>query len=102
MKLLPRDTAEDLFFSISPREQVELILALPQAEQRSWVRGLAPDDAADLIQEAPTDLRDRLLGMLDDQTRREVTALLAYREDLSSARLPALLRTARAALRAAN
>ncbi|TMA08447.1 MAG: magnesium transporter, partial [Deltaproteobacteria bacterium] len=47
LKLLPRDTAEDLFFSISPREQVELILALPQAEQRSWVRGLAPDDAAD-------------------------------------------------------
>jgi magnesium transporter len=81
LKLLPRDTAEDLFFSISPREQVELILALPQAEQRSWVRGLAPDDAADLIQEAPTDLRDRLVGMLDDQTRREVTALLAYRED---------------------
>jgi magnesium transporter len=81
LKLLPRDTAEDLFFSISPKEQVELILALPQAEQRSWVRGLAPDDAADLVQEAPTEFRDRLLGMLDDQTRREVTALLAYRED---------------------
>src|SRR5438309_567459 len=81
LKLLPRDTAEDLFFSISPREQVELILARPQAEQRSWVRGLAPDDAADLVQEAPTEFRDRLLGMLDDQTRREVQALLAYRED---------------------
>ena len=47
LKLLPRDTAEDLFFSISPREQVELILALPQAEQRSWARGLAPDDAVE-------------------------------------------------------
>jgi magnesium transporter len=81
LKLLPRDTAEDLFFSISPREQVELILALPQAEQRSWARGLAPDDAADLVQEAPPEYRDRLLGMLDEQTRREVQALLAYRED---------------------
>jgi magnesium transporter len=81
LKLLARDVAEDLFFSISPKEQVDLILALPQAEQRSWVRGLAPDDAADLIQEAPTGFRDRLLGMLDDQTRREVQALLAYRED---------------------
>jgi len=81
LKLLPRDTAEDLFFSITPREQVELILALPQAEQRSWLRGLAPDDAADLVQEAPTAHRDRLLSMLDEQTRREVQALLAYRED---------------------
>ena len=81
LKLLPRDTAEDLFFSITPREQVELILALPQAEQRSWVRGLAPDDAADLVQEAPTEHRDRMLSMLDDQTRKEVQALLAYRED---------------------
>jgi magnesium transporter len=81
LKLLPRDTAEDLFFSITPREQVDLILALPQAEQRSWLRGLAPDDAADLVQEAPAEHRDRLLSMLDDQTRREVQALLAYRED---------------------
>src|SRR5262249_30014755 len=61
LKLLPRDTAEDLFFSISPREQVELMRALPQAEQRSWLRGLAPDDAADVVQEAPTDVRDRLI-----------------------------------------
>jgi magnesium transporter len=45
------------------------------------VRGLAPDDAADLVQEAPTDQRDRLLSMLDEQTRKEVQALLAYRED---------------------
>jgi len=57
------------------------VLALPQAEQRSWLRGLAPDDAADLVQEASTDVRDRLISMLDDQTRKEVQALLAYRED---------------------
>ena len=81
LKLLPRDTAEDLFFTITPREQADLILALPQAEQRSWLRGLAPDDAADLLQEAPAEFRDRLVAMLDDQTRKEVTALLAYRED---------------------
>jgi len=81
LKLLPRDTAEDLFFTITPREQADLILVLPQAEQRSWLRGLAPDDAADLVQEASTDVRDKLISMLDDQTRKEVTALLAYRED---------------------
>ena len=81
LRLLPRDTAEDLFFSLGGQQQADVITALPPAEQRSWVRGLAPDDAADLVQEAPTDQRDRLLSMLDDQTRKEVQALLAYRED---------------------
>jgi magnesium transporter len=81
LRLLPRDTAEDLFFSLGASEQVDVIFALPPPEQRSWVRGLAPDDAADLVQEAPADQRDRLLSMLDEQTRKEVQALLAYRED---------------------
>jgi magnesium transporter len=80
LRLLPRHTAEDLFFSLGPREQGQLFLALPQSEQRSWIRSLAPDDAADLIQDLPQE-RERLLGLLDDQTRREVQALLAYKED---------------------
>src|SRR5205814_10319530 len=37
-------------------------------------------DAADLIQELPEE-REKMLGLLDDQTRREVAALLAYKED---------------------
>jgi magnesium transporter len=81
LRLLPRDTAEDLFFSLGAQQQADVIFALPPPEQRSWVRGLAPDDAADLVQEAPADQRDRLLSMLDEQTRKEVQALLAYRED---------------------
>jgi magnesium transporter len=81
LRLLPRHTAEDLFFSLSPLEQSALFLALPPSEQRSWIRSLAPDDAADLIQEMPQQERERLLTLLDDQTRREVQALLAYKED---------------------
>jgi magnesium transporter len=82
LRLLPRDSAEDLFFTLSAREQVEVMLDLPQAEQRSWMRALAPDDAADLLQEVPIiEERERLLGLLDDQTRGDVQALLAYKED---------------------
>lgn len=79
--LLPRDEAEDFFFSITARDQAEVLLGMPAREQRSWVRLLPPDDAADLIQAAPTDKRDVLLALLDEPTRREVTALLAYSED---------------------
>jgi magnesium transporter len=81
-RLLPRHEAEDYFFSLSPIDQVDIILGLPASERRSWVRLLAPDDAADAIQ-AAGDERDMLLGLLDEPTRREVLALLAYKEDVA-------------------
>jgi magnesium transporter len=45
------------------------------------MRLLAPDDAVDVIQEAGPEWRDELLALLDEPTRKEVVALLAYRED---------------------
>ena len=57
------------------------MLGVPAREQRSWLRSLPPDDAADLIQSAPMTKREALLPLLDEATRREVTALLAYAED---------------------
>jgi magnesium transporter len=80
-KALPRPEAEDFFLSRSARDQQELLLALPPEERRSWIRLLPPDDSADLIQAGPPEERDGLLGLLDDRTRMEVTALLAYAED---------------------
>jgi magnesium transporter len=79
--LLPRDEAEEFFFSMNARDQAEIILGLHTREQRSWMRLLPPDDAADLLQEAPDGHRDALLALLDEPTRREVMALLAYAED---------------------
>ena len=79
--LLPRDEAEDFFFGLQARDQVDVVLGVPAREQRSWLRSLPPDDAADLIQAAPIAKREHLLSLLDEATRREVTALLAYSED---------------------
>ena len=81
LQAAPRDAAEDLFLGSSAREQSEIVLELPLEERRSWMRLLPPDDAADLVQAAPAGEREGLLALLDDQTRREVTALLAYAED---------------------
>jgi len=80
-RLLPRPEAEDLFFKLSAWDQAELLLALPQEEQRAWMRLLPPDDAADLIQTGPPAARERLLGLLDESARKEVNGLLAYAED---------------------
>ncbi|OJH42579.1 magnesium transporter [Cystobacter ferrugineus] len=80
-KLVPHATADDFFLSLSAQEQADLILALGPGERRTWLRLLAPDDAVDVIQATPADTRDALLRELDDTTRREVHALLAYAED---------------------
>ncbi len=78
---LGRDDAEELFFVLSAHEQSELVLRLPLADRRSWVRLLSPAEAADLIQKSPEPQRAGLLGLLDDASRHAVTALLAYAED---------------------
>jgi magnesium transporter len=71
----------DFFLELSAHDQSDLLQDLPQEQCHVWMRLLAPDDAADVIQEAGPELRDEFLTLLDEPTRREVTALLAYKED---------------------
>jgi magnesium transporter len=80
-ELLKRDAADDFFLQLGARDRAQLLLGLPAGEQRLWMRMLAPDDAADLIQEAPSDERENLLLLLDEPMRREVKGLLVYAED---------------------
>jgi magnesium transporter len=47
------------------------------------VRLLPLDDAADLVQAATPEEREGLLALMDDGSRREVTALMAYAEDVA-------------------
>jgi magnesium transporter len=79
--LLSPDQAEEFFLSLPGSEAAELLAALPAQDRRRWMRLLAPDDAADLIQAAPDELRQQHLDLLDEFTRREVSGLLAYAED---------------------
>jgi magnesium transporter len=80
-RLLPRGDAEEFFLELGARDHAELLLGLPPQERRVWMRLLAPDDAADLTQAAPPEYKDQLLALLDERTRKEVNALLAYAED---------------------
>jgi magnesium transporter len=79
--ILDRPVAEDFFFTLSSRDQAELLGDMPAVQRRSWIRLLPPDDAVDLVQETPEEARAAVLALLDDATRREVQALLAYAED---------------------
>ncbi|HTZ47191.1 MAG TPA: magnesium transporter [Verrucomicrobiae bacterium] len=80
---LPRDLMDNFFLALDARAQSRLLLAIPEGERRLYIRLLAPDDAADLIQESPKSQRQYLLDLLDDKTVQEVRALLAFREDIA-------------------
>lgn len=76
-------TAPDDFLELSSPEQVLIVLDMPRGERLPWVRLLPLDDAADFVQAAPPSEREELLALLDDAARREVTALMAYSEDVA-------------------
>ena len=78
---LKRSDGEEFFLTLGARDQAQIIITLPATERRSWMRLLAPDDAADVLQEVPPEDREAVGALLDKVTKREVTALLAYAED---------------------
>ena len=79
--MLGRIDQEELFINLSADYQAELFELIPHAERRSWVRLLAPDDIADLIQNLDEDAQSEALKSLDYATLVEVKVLMAYAED---------------------
>src|SRR4030095_10967138 len=82
-RTLGRAEVEDFLFLLSPSDKAQLILSFPEAEERTWIRFMPPDDVADLIQQTPEDQREKLLNLIDEPTRKEVNALLAYAQDVA-------------------
>ncbi len=81
--LLRQMNAGTPFEELTAREQVDMIGTLSTDAQRLAVRVLDPDDAADLLQSVDFAQRQKLLALLDASARAEVTALLAYAEDVA-------------------
>jgi magnesium transporter len=78
---IPEEEREDFFHTLSSRGQAGLLETMPARARRLWLRLLPPDDAADVLQEAEPEVRAEFLALLDEPTRGEVHALLAYEED---------------------
>src|SRR5882672_6397833 len=80
-RYLTSSDAEAFFLELDALDRAQILLGLPPGEQRWWMRALAPDDVADVVQKAPEEDRAKLLALLDEPTRKEVGALLAYAQD---------------------
>jgi magnesium transporter len=79
--LLSANAAADVFLALGTRDQADLLRELGPEHSRPWFRLLAPDDAADVLQELDSEERPAYLGLLDPAMQGEVRALLAYAED---------------------
>ncbi|MBX9693041.1 MAG: CBS domain-containing protein, partial [Cyanobacteria bacterium] len=75
--------AEEFFREIGAEDESELLLAMSPRDQQVWIRVLDPDDAADVVQEMDEEERPKFLELLKEPARAEVTALLAYAEDVA-------------------
>ncbi len=76
-----RTDLENLFIRLAAPYQAEIYGILALEDRRNWIRILAIDDLADLIQELIPEQQEDAMNLLDNYTRNEVTALLAYAED---------------------
>ncbi|MFO0650466.1 MAG: magnesium transporter [Polyangiales bacterium] len=81
LNALPRAQVDDFFLELDTASQTSLLRTMPEGERKLWLRLLAPDDVVDVLQTASDAERAVFLALLDEATRREVTALLAYAED---------------------
>jgi magnesium transporter len=81
LRILAREDAEDFFIALPAADQARLLLHWRPGHRRQWFRLLEPDDVADVIQHAGDSHRAALMALLDEPTRKEVHALLAYAED---------------------
>ncbi len=80
-RILPKDMAADVFAYLPIDVQQEMILKFSLGEAARIIEDLDVDDAADLMDEMPSNVVTRLLSNTDKETRDTINALLNYPAD---------------------
>ena len=80
-RILPKELAAETFVEMDSDMQIHLVKAFSDKEIRDILSELFIDDAADIIEEMPASVANRILKQADAQTRRDINQILAYPED---------------------
>ena len=80
-RLLPKEPAAEVFVELDSDQQELLILGFSNTELEEVLDELFVDDAADLVEEMPSNVVRRILRHTDPETRRRVNEILKYPED---------------------
>ena len=77
-RLLPKDLAAESFAEMEPELQEILIHHFSDNELKYVINELYVDDAADLIEEMPANVVDRILSQATPEFRKEINNILRY------------------------
>ncbi len=80
-RILPKDTAAEVFVEMDADTQEQLISAFSDKELKEIIEELYLDDAVDLVEEMPANVVKRILKNTDPETRKSINELLKYPED---------------------
>ncbi|MBE6782323.1 MAG: magnesium transporter [Ruminococcaceae bacterium] len=80
-RILPKELAAETFVEMDSDMQILLVTAFSDREIKDILSELFVDDAADIIEEMPASVANRILKQADAQTRRDINQILAYPED---------------------
>ncbi|KIA62905.1 magnesium transporter [Nocardia vulneris] len=79
-RLLDKDLALAVFEELEPVDQQQILQGLRDQSFRDLVEGMAPDDRARMLREAPAKVAKKVLAGLSPRERRMTAALLGYPE----------------------
>ena len=80
-RLIGKEEAAETFSCMEPREQQILVEALTERELRAVLDDMFLDDTADLLEEMPANVVERILSNTDAETRRQLNQILSYPDD---------------------
>lgn len=80
-RLLAKEEAAEVFADMNSDMREKLIDALTDSELEEVMEEMYLDDTADVLEEMPANVVDRLLMATDEETRRKINAILQYPED---------------------
>lgn len=80
-RLLPKETAAEVFVLLDARDREALIASFADAEISALVNDLYMDDVADLVEEMPASVVKRILKNANAETRADLNLLLRYPKD---------------------
>ncbi len=80
-RLLPRHISSEVFTFLKKEQRNALLAALSDEETRSLLHNMEPDDRADLFEELPGRVTQKLLNLLSPQELEKTRELMGYPEE---------------------
>lgn len=84
-RMLNKDAAAEIFAEMSSNRQKDLIAGFTDQELQTILNEMGVDDMADMLEEMPAGVVQRVLARTDPDMRKEVNQLLQYPEDSAGA-----------------